>query len=317
MLCGHSVENLYTHTTPPPGRSTLATSTQSSIVRMNLFAIPYPLIDPVLIEIGPVAIRWYALAYIAGIVGGWWYAARLVTNSRLWTSASPPLMRDQLEDMIIWITLGVILGGRLGYVLFYQAGYYLSNPAEIIAVWQGGMSFHGGLLGVVLALVLFCWKKGLPLLSVTDIVAAVAPIGLFFGRIANFINGELYGRPTDVQWAMVFPTDPHQLPRHPSQLYEALLEGLLLFLVLRILTHHTPALRRPGLCAGVFLVGYGVARVVVEFFREPDEFLGYFAGVFTMGMFLSAPMILGGLVLIANAFRTDAQAGQHSAGRSR
>ena len=259
-----------------------------------LLALPFPAIDPVLVEFGPIVIRWYALAYIAGILLGWQLARRLI--------ALPPVAanRQQLDDFVTWATLGIILGGRLGYVLFYRAGYYLSHPAEILAVWQGGMSFHGGALGVIVATILFCRQQKLDLLRFGDRIAAVVPIGLCFGRLANFINSELWGRVSDVPWAMVFPTGGPE-PRHPSQLYQALLEGLVLFVVLQILVHR-PAIRaRRGFLTGVFLCGYGLARIVGEFFRQPDATLGFlFAGA-TMGQVLSLPMVLIGLWLMRRA----------------
>jgi len=259
-----------------------------------LLALPFPAIDPVLVEFGPIVIRWYARAYIAGILLGWRLARRLI--------ALPPVAanRQQLDDFVTWATLGIILGGRLGYVLFYRAGYYLSHPAEILAVWQGGMSFHGGALGVIVATILFCRQQRLDLLRFGDRIAAVVPIGLCFGRLANFINSELWGRVSDVPWAMVFPTGGPE-PRHPSQLYQALLEGLVLFVVLQILVHR-PAIRaRRGFLTGVFLCGYGLARIVGEFFRQPDANLGFlFAGA-TMGQVLSLPMVLIGLWLMRRA----------------
>ena len=259
-----------------------------------LLALPFPAIDPVLVEFGPIVIRWYALAYIAGILLGWQLARRLI--------ALPPVAanRQQLDDFVTWATLGIILGGRLGYVLFYRAGYYLSHPAEILAVWQGGMSFHGGALGVIVATILFCRQQKLDLLRFGDRIAAVVPIGLCFGRLANFINSELWGRVSDVPWAMVFPTGGPE-PRHPSQLYQALLEGLVLFVVLQILVHR-PAIRaRRGFLTGVVLCGYGLARIVGEFFRQPDANLGFlFAGA-TMGQVLSLPMVLIGLWLMRRA----------------
>jgi phosphatidylglycerol---prolipoprotein diacylglyceryl transferase len=259
-----------------------------------LFALPFPAIDPVLIAIGPFAIRWYALAYIGSLLLGWRYVR--------WLSTLPPpvMTREQADDLLVWITLGVILGGRLGYVLFYKPAYYLQHPLEALAVWHGGMSFHGGLIGVLLAGYLFARRNGLHPLRVGDVVAAATPIGLFFGRLANFINGELFGRPSDVPWAMVFPHGG-PLPRHPSQLYEAALEGLVLFLILFACASR-PALReRPGLIGGVFLAGYGLARFTVELFREPDDHLGFLIGGATMGQLLSLPMILLGLFLILRA----------------
>ncbi len=257
----------------------------------------FPLIDPVAIQIGPLAIRWYALAYIAGIVLGWRLMRRLVV-------ADPKVATpEQVDDFVTWATLGIILGGRLGYVLFYRPGHYLSHPLEALMVWQGGMSFHGGLLGVVVAAVLFCRQQKIPTLAFGDRIAVVAPIGLFFGRIANFINGELWGRAADVPWAMVFPGDRLQIPRHPSQLYQAGMEGLLLFALMLALWSVRANRGRAGLLMGAMAAGYGVARIIGEFFREPDANLGFlFAGA-TMGQLLSLPMVLIGAGLIWRSWR--------------
>ena len=268
-----------------------------------LAAIPFPVIDPVLVQIGPLAIRWYALAYITGIIGGWWLARRLV--------ALPPVVasREQIDDFVTWVTLGIILGGRLGYVLFYRPGHYLENPAEILAVWQGGMSFHGGALGVAVALFLFCRQQRLDLLAFADRVAAVVPIGIFLGRLANFANGELWGRVTDVSWGMVFPTGGPE-PRHPSQLYQAGLEGLALFVLLQVLVWR-PAIRaRRGFVTGAFLVGYGLARLVGELFRQPDAHLGFLVAGITMGQLLSLPMVLAGGWLMLRSRAVVAEAGR-------
>ena len=260
-------------------------------------ALPFPQIDPVLIQIGPLAIRWYALAYIVGILAAWRYASALVDRADLWTKRGPPVDKPGLEDLVLWITLGIIAGGRLGHVLFYTPGILLSDPMEVLRVWNGGMSFHGGCLGVLLAVGLFVRRKGLDLFSVGDLVCAVVPIGLFLGRIANFINGELWGRPTDLPWAMVFPAAGPE-PRHPSQIYEALLEGVLLFLVLRWATHKRRWLGRPGVVAGIFFAGYGVCRILVEMVREPDIYMPAFPMGVTMGMLLSLPMVIFGVWLI-------------------
>ena len=260
-----------------------------------MFAIPFPVIDPILIEIGPLAIRWYALAYIAGIVLGWRLARTLVRLTPIVST------KEQLDDFVTWVTLGIILGGRLGYVLFYRPGYYLENPLEALMVWQGGMAFHGGMLGVIIATWIFCRINKLPLLAFGDRVVAVVPIGIFFGRMANFINGELWGRVApEVPWAMVFPGAGPD-PRHPSQLYQAGMEGLILFAILMILISR-PAIRaRPGFIAGAFLFGYGIARIIGEFFRQPDAHLGFlFAGA-TMGQLLSLPMLAAGAWLMARA----------------
>jgi len=261
-----------------------------------LLAIPFPDIDPVAFEIGPLIVRWYALAYIAGILAGWKYCQ--------WLNRRPAGLVSQtaLDDFLAWAVLGVILGGRLGYVLFYQPGHYLANPLAILEVWRGGMSFHGGLVGTAIAMILFAQARRIPLLALTDLVAAATPIGLGLGRIANFINGELYGRPTDVPWAVVFPAGG-PAPRHPSQLYEAMLEGVALFLLLLVLVRVFEARKRPGLISGVFLLGYGAARIFAEFFREPDPQLGFLWGGATMGQLLTLPMMAGGVALLLIARR--------------
>lgn len=274
---------------------------------MPLFVLPYPAIDPVLIHLGPFAVRWYALAYIAGLLLGWRYALHLVGSARLWGPAGAPAQREQIDDLIVWMALGVVLGGRTGYVLFYDLPYYLSHPVAIVQIWHGGMSFHGGMIGVVAVIWLFCRRHGLSILGVGDVVVCAVPIGLFFGRIANFINGELFGRVTNVPWAMVFP-DGGPLPRHPSQLYEAGLEGIVLFSVLAFLAHRTGAPRRRGTLAGAFLIGYGLCRSTVELFRQPDPQIGFLAGGLTMGTLLSLPMIAAGIVLIVRARRAPERA---------
>jgi phosphatidylglycerol:prolipoprotein diacylglycerol transferase len=270
---------------------------------MPLFAIAFPAIDPIAIEIGPLAIRWYALAYIAGLLLGWWLAKRICAADRLWGAARHPSPVD-IDDLIVWVAFGLILGGRLGYVLFYDLPHYLEEPLEALKLWHGGMSFHGGFLGAALALTLFARRRTLPVFSVFDVAAAVTPVGLFFGRIANFINGELFGRPTDVPWAMVFPHGGPE-PRHPSQLYQAALEGIVLFILVQLLVR-AGALKRPGLVTGIFVAGYGAARIIGEFFREPDAQIGYLAGGLTMGMILSAPMVLIGAGLALYAARRPA-----------
>jgi phosphatidylglycerol:prolipoprotein diacylglycerol transferase len=256
--------------------------------------IAFPVIDPVLVEIGPFAIRWYALAYIAGIVIGWRLARRLVQ----WAPkvATP----EQMDDYVTWVTLGIIAGGRLGYVLFYRPGYYVTAPWEALYLWHGGMSFHGGALGVIIATWLFGRRNRLDWVAFADRVVCVVPIGLFFGRIANFINGELWGRVTDVPWAMVFPTGGPE-PRHPSQLYQAFFEGLCLFALLMWLARSERVRARPGVLSGSFLAGYGVARSIGEFFRQPDAHLGFLVAGATMGQLLSVPMILAGAWLILRA----------------
>ncbi|MFS8035394.1 prolipoprotein diacylglyceryl transferase [Xanthobacter sp. AM11] len=267
---------------------------------MPTLALPFPAIDPVLVQVGPLAIRWYALAYIVGLVLGWLLARRMVARPAVWGGVSPMQPQD-LDDALFWATLGVILGGRLGYVLFYNPVHFAQHPADIVAVWKGGMSFHGGLAGTLLALVLFARARAIPVLSLLDVASVVAPIGLFFGRIANFINGELWGRPADVPWAVVFPTGG-DVPRHPSQLYEAALEGLVLFVVMLALVR-CGGLKRPGVAAGVFGMGYGIARITGEFFREPDVQLGYLAFGTTMGMWLSVPLVLAGAGLLLFALK--------------
>ncbi|MBV9587006.1 MAG: prolipoprotein diacylglyceryl transferase [Alphaproteobacteria bacterium] len=266
---------------------------------MPLFAITFPAIDPVAVALGPFVVRWYALAYIAGLLIGWRYCLMLANR--------PPRLvaRDDIDDFLVWATLGVVLGGRIGYVLFYQPGYYLIHPLEALYLWHGGMSFHGGALGVTLAIAVFTRARRLPVFAFSDIVAEAIPIGLFFGRIANFINGELFGRETDVPWAMVFPNGG-PVPRHPSQLYEAFCEGLLLFLLL-LLAEHRGARQRPGVVTGLFLIGYAVARMSGELFRQPDVQLGFlfFIGQFgiTMGQLLSLPVLIAGFALIWWAVR--------------
>ena len=264
--------------------------------------MPFPDFDPVLVQIGPFAIRWYALAYVAGILLGWRYVAGLMKKPALWGPRGAPATTAQVDDLVLWITLGVILGGRLGHVFFYTPSIIVEDPLEIVQVWHGGMSFHGGALGVLVAVFAFCWKNRLDVLRVGDAITACAPIGLFFGRIANFINGELWGRPTDAPWAIVFPQAGIE-PRHPSQLYEAALEGLALFLILRWATHGAGLLKRRGVVAGLFLLGYALFRTFVENFREPDRYLQHFPLGLTMGMMLSAPMVIGGLFLIWRGMR--------------
>ena len=265
---------------------------------MPLFAIPFPAIDPVAVAIGPFVVRWYALAYIVGLLLGWRYC--LVLADR------PPRLveRRDIDDFLVWATLGVVLGGRIGYVLFYQPGYYLQHPIEALYLWHGGMSFHGGALGVTLAILLFTRARRLPVLAFSDVIAEAIPIGLFFGRIANFINGELFGRETDISWAVVFPNGG-PVPRHPSQLYEAVCEGLLLFLLL-LLAEHRGARRRPGIVTGLFLIGYAVARMSGELFRQPDAQLGFLVFGTTMGQLLSIPVLIAGFILIWWARRQPA-----------
>ena len=266
--------------------------------------LPFPAINPVLIHLGPLAIRWYALAYIVGIIAGWFYARTIIASEKFWGGPAPLKVID-FDDFIVWITLGIILGGRSGYVLFYNFPRFAENPIQILELWNGGMSFHGGVLGCCVAIVLFALRRRIPILSLGDVTAAVAPIGLFLGRLANFINGELWGRPTDVPWAMVFPNGG-QVPRHPSQLYEATLEGIVLFIVLGVMVR-AGWLKRPGVITGAFALGYGVARITCELFREPDVQLGFLWGGLTMGMLLCIPLILGGIAILAFALSRKPQ----------
>ena len=271
----------------------------------NLMAImPFPDIDPIAFSIGPLAIHWYGLAYVVGIMLGWFYARRLAGNDSLWPGNASPITKAQLDDFVVWAALGIVLGGRIGYILFYDMQAVIESPIRAIQIWNGGMSFHGGITGTTLAMILFARKNNIPIWSLFDIVAGVVPIGLFFGRIANFINGELWGRLADVPWAVVFPSGG-PFARHPSQLYEAGLEGIVLLSVLALLIYGFRALKSPGLISGVFVCGYALSRIFVEFFREPDAQLGYLLGTgwLTMGMVLSFPMILLGLWAIVRARR--------------
>nr|WP_257316604.1 prolipoprotein diacylglyceryl transferase [Shinella pollutisoli] len=272
----------------------------------SLFALmPYPEIDPVAFSIGPVAVHWYGIAYVAGIMLGWLYARRLIETPRLW-AGEPPMTRAQLDDFLVWAAVGIILGGRLGYILFYDFANVAADPLRAVQVWKGGMSFHGGFAGTAIAMILFARRNAIPLWSLFDIVSAVVPIGLFFGRLANFVNGELWGRLSDAPWAVVFP-EAGPFARHPSQLYEAGLEGILLLAVIVVAVYRLGALKRPGLVTGLFVAGYALSRITVEFFREPDPQLGYLAfGWLTMGMVLSLPMLALGLWAVARARRAAA-----------
>ena len=298
-----------------PAAETRGTADPRSATTSRMFPrlLPYPEIDPALFSVSlggfELALRWYALAYIGGLLLGWWLVVQLVKRPRLWPDDTPPMTPKQPEDLLTWMTLGVILGGRLCFVLFYNPGHYWENPADILKIWEGGMSFHGGFIGSALAIVLWTRAMRLPLLQVADAVAVVTPVGLFFGRIANFINGELWGRPSDVPWAMVFPGAGPE-PRHPSQLYEAALEGLLLGAVMGGLAVSRGWLKHPGRMVGVFFIGYGLARSFVENFRQWDAQLGYVvemgSGGLTMGQVLSLPMILVGLGFVVLARRRTA-----------
>lgn len=254
--------------------------------------IPYPNIDPVFLRLGPLQFRWYGLMYLLGLT-----AAYFVIKLRV-AAHNMAITKDQIYDLIVYAAVGVFVGGRLGYTLFYNLPYYLEHPAKLIAVWEGGMSFHGGLLGVIFALLIFSRRRGIPAYTIADLAAVASPIGLGLGRLGNFINGELYGRPTDVSWCMVFPGGGPEC-RHPSQLYEAGLEGGLLFVVLWLIGRRTTA---PGTIFWSFITGYGLCRTVVEFFREPDFHLGFILGPFSMGQVLSAPMILIGAFMLAIGF---------------
>ncbi|MEO1250980.1 MAG: prolipoprotein diacylglyceryl transferase [Pseudomonadota bacterium] len=280
-------------------------------------SLPYPAIDPIAVQIGPVPIRWYSLAYIGGLAAGWFYLTRLLKNSLIWGAAGAPMTRTHLDDVVFWVAIGVMAGGRLGFVFFYDPQLLLAPWQPIfgllpfppaLMLWQGGMSFHGGLIGVTLAGWLYARHHKLNALSMGDLFAAAAPIGLFFGRIANFINAELYGRPWDGPWSMVFPTDPLQVARHPSQLYEAALEGLVLFAVIRIGTHSLGLLKRPGAVIGLFLAGYALSRIFIENFREPDAHMPDFPLGLTMGMMLSVPMLALGAWMIWRTRKPAAEA---------
>ena len=249
-------------------------------------------LDPVLIDFGFIAIRWYSLAYIFGILFGWWYGRKLIENR--FSIKSEKFNYKDFDDLITYLIFSIIIGGRLGYVIFYNPGYFISNPIDIFKIWEGGMSFHGALIGIVLGTYLFSIKKNLSTLFLLDIIACVSPIGIFLGRIANFINGELVGKISNVPWSVIFPSID-MMPRHPSQLYEALLEGLILFIILRILINKKNYMT--GTCSYVFLICYGVFRVFSEFFREPDSHIGYLFNIFSMGTLLSLIMILFGFII--------------------
>lgn len=273
----------------------------SNYLLLPLAALPFPQIDPVIVQLGPLAIHWYGLGYVVGLLFAWWYAKRMVSDDRLWGPSGSPISAVDIDDFLLWAAAGVVLGGRLGYILFYDFAKYAANPAGIFAVWEGGMSFHGGLAGVTIAMIIFARRRGFSAWSLFDVIAASAPVGFGLVRVTNFINSELWGRPTDVPWAFVFPNGGPE-PRHPSQLYEAALEGLVLFVVLRILTHSAFKLRQPGFVAGAMIAGYGLSRIFGEFFRQPDAHIGYLAGGWlTMGMILSTPMVLLGIWAMTSA----------------
>ncbi len=278
---------------------------------MSILVIDFPNFDPVALELGPLAIKWYGLAYMAGLLLGWLYIRRLLSQPTLWPSDKAPFTAAAADDLLIYVTIGVILGGRLGYVLFYEPGNYYNNPLDIFKIWQGGMAFHGALIASGLAIWAFSKRHGANVWSTMDLAAAAVPIGLTFGRLANFINGELFGRPSDVPWAMVFPNakylhpDVEPVARHPSQLYEAALEGVVLFIIIRVMTHHFLALKRPGVTIGAFLIGYGCARSFCELFRQfdPDHALSTYG--LTPGIVYSIPMILLGAWFVQRAQRRN------------
>ena len=286
------------------------------------FTIPLPHFSLGPLSFGPFPIRWYALGYIAGLLLGWWYAVRIVTQPKLWGVEKPPVSRLDIDDFAFWVMIGILLGGRIGYILFYTLPFepekLTSDPTFIFRMWEGGMSFHGGLIGATLAVLYTCWSRKIPLLSLGDVASSAAPIGIFLVRIANFINGELYGRETSVPWAMRFPTFNWETQTwhftgdeklvHPSQLYESGLEGLVLFLVLAIAVWRFGSLKRPGLTAGIFLLGYALSRTLLENFRQPDSFVAGLPSFLTMGMLLSIPMLLLGVWLIIRANRAPALA---------
>lgn len=271
----------------------------SAIHALPFTTLTYPQFDPIALQLGPLAIHWYGIGYVVSILFAWWYSKRLVSNPALWHDGKPPIKPLDLDDFVTWAALGVVLGGRIGYILFYDFARFAADPLSMFAVWNGGMSYHGGMLGVILAMVLFARRHGIPAWSLLDTVAAGVPFGLGVGRLTNFINGELWGRETDVPWAFELPSGE---VRHPSQLYEALLEGLVLFFILRFLTHRMLKLKTPKFIGGAFICGYGLSRIFVELFRVPDVQLGYLAGGWlTMGMVLSTPMVLAGIWAMATA----------------
>jgi len=271
--------------------------------------LSFPAIDPVLLTIGPLKVHWYGIGYVAGIIFAWWYGKSLLARPALWRHNTPPCPPDMLDDFILWAVLGVIIGGRLGEVLFYHPAQYLADPLSIFAVWRGDMAFHGGFIGTVAAMLLFAWKKSIPVWSLFDIVAAGVPVGIGLVRLCNFINDELWGRAAyGLPWAVCFPAggvdaDGNLIPRHPSQLYEAALEGVLLFVLLAILIFAFKALKKPGLVAGSFTLAYGLFRLIAEFFREPGLVFTIGNRAISMGMLLSLPMILAGLAIIIYALR--------------
>ncbi len=269
--------------------------------------MPFPNFDPVLVHIGPIAIRWYALAYIAGIILGWRYGVALCRNLTLWRGTRPIANDRQIDDLVLWLTLAILIGGRLGSVLFYSTDLIWTDPIEILKPWHGGMSFHGAMIAVVIALFWFSKVHKIDVVRLGDLTAPCVPFGLFFGRIANFINGELWGRPTTAPWGIIFPRAGPE-PRHPSELYEAGLEGIVLFLILRWATHGAKLLPRRGALTGLFLLFYGLFRICLENVREPDRGMPNFPFGLTMGMMLSIPMVLAGLAFLYYSTRPGALA---------
>lgn len=290
---------------------------------MTMLAIAFPSIDPVAVSLGPLSIKWYGLAYVAGLMLGWFYLKRLVADTALWPNGNPPFHRELADDLFLWVAMGVIAGGRLGHIVLYEPHLYLANPLEIFKLWRGGMSFHGGMLGTILAMWLFARRQNITSLTVMDLVAASVPFGLFFGRIANFINAEVLGSPTNVPWAMAFCNEivrrynqgvcpAGELPRHPSQLYEAALEGAALFLVLRWLTHSTLALGSPGVVGGAFVAGYGLFRMICELFKD-DEYRVFGTLPVTTGLIYCIPMVIAGALIMRHGWRNKANAGKAAA----
>ncbi|EJF89184.1 prolipoprotein diacylglyceryl transferase [Bartonella tamiae] len=272
-------------------------------------AIAFPAyLNPVIVQLGPIGLHWYGLGYVIGILFAWWYGTQLLKKKTLWHNDCPPMTPEKLGDFVIWAAIGVVVGGRLGQVLFWDPYYYFTQPAEIIAVWDGGMAFHGGLIGTIIAMILFARKNHIGIWTTFDTIAAGVPVGLGIVRICNFINQELWGNVTHVSWAVCFPNDPKYLPRHPSQLYEAFMEGLVLFILLALAIFVFKALRKPGIVSGLFIFGYGVARMISEIFRVPGEDPQWFSTLmhntgFTYGMALSLPMVLFGIYAMYRAIK--------------